>query len=74
MLKDMIGKDAGLILQILAEQGSLSISELEKLTGYRKEYIYLSLGWLSREDKINYQDKDDGLYIELNHSHTEMYY
>ena len=29
-------------------------------------YIYLALGWLSKENKINYVEKDDDLYIELN--------
>ncbi|MFV0419729.1 MAG: winged helix-turn-helix domain-containing protein [Dysgonomonas sp.] len=74
MLKAMIGEDAGLIWQLLSERGSLSIDELEKLTEYRRDYIYLSLGWLSREGKINYFEKNDDLYIELNHSYHEAYY
>lgn len=72
MLKNMIGADAGLIWRMLSERGVLSISELERLTGYRKQYIYLSLGWLSRENKINYLERNDDLYVELNHAYAEM--
>jgi len=73
MLKNMIGEDAGFVWQLLSERGSLSISELEKLTGYRKQYVYLALGWLARESKINYLEKNDDLYVELNHSYIEIY-
>ena len=74
MLKAMIGADAGLIWQLLSERGSLSIDELKKLTGYREEYLYLSLGWLSREGKINYLEKNDDLYVELSNSYIETHY
>lgn len=73
MLKAMIGVDAGLIWQLLSERGSLSIGELEKLTGYRKEYIYLALGWLSRENKINYLEKNNDLHVELGNSYIERH-
>jgi len=66
MLKELIGSDAGLIWQILTERGTLTIRDLEKLTGYREMYIHLALGWLSRENKISYLEKNDDLYIELN--------
>ena len=73
MLKAMNGVDAGLIWQLLSERGSLSIGELEKLTGYRKEYIYLALGWLSRENKINYLEKNNDLHVELGNSYIERH-
>jgi len=66
MLKHLIGTDAGLVWQLLSERGKLTIDELSRLTGYRELYVYLALGWLSREDKIHYLEKNDDLYIELN--------
>lgn len=69
MIKKMIGEDAGLIWQLLAERGSLPVGELEIMTGYRQQYIYLALGWLSREGKVNYVEKNEDLYVELNCSY-----
>lgn len=65
MLKDLISSDTILITQLLSVHGTLTINELENLTGYREMYIYLALGWLSKENKINYQETDDGLSIEF---------
>jgi len=66
MLKEIIGVDAGFIWRLLSEKGRLSIEELEKLTGYREMYIHLALGWLARENKINYLELEDTLSVELN--------
>ena len=68
MLKKIIGEDAGLVWQLLSARGMLTIDELKTLTGYREMYVYLTLGWLSRENKIHYLEKDDDLYVELNYS------
>ncbi len=66
MLKELINSDTKLICDTLAEKGMLTIHDLEVITGYREMYIYLALGWLSKENKINYVEKNDDLYIELN--------
>ena len=66
MLKELINSDTKLICDTLAEKGMLTIHALEVITGYREMYIYLALGWLSKENKINYVEKNDDLYIELN--------
>lgn len=66
MLKELISYDAEFILQLLSEKGYLTIDEIEKLTGYREMYIHSALGWLSAESKINYRERDDILYVELN--------
>lgn len=65
MLNNLIGADAGLVWQLLSERGMMTIDDIEKLTGYRQMYVYLTLGWLSRENKIHYLEKNDILYVEL---------
>lgn len=66
MLKREIGVDARLVTRLIGEHKELSIAELQNLTGYREAYINLVLGWLLKEDKILYKEKDDGLYIQSN--------
>ncbi|MDR2954708.1 MAG: winged helix-turn-helix domain-containing protein [Prevotella sp.] len=65
MLNELIRADTTFIIQLLSSYGTLAIKELEELTGYREMYIYLALGWLSKEDKVRYLEKDDGLYVEI---------
>jgi len=65
MMNNLIGEDAGIIWNILYERGSLSVEELAKMTGYRELYVYLALGWLSRESKIRYFEKEDELIVKL---------
>jgi len=74
MYKNDIGINAGVIWRLLSDKGALSIRELGELTNYRESFIYLSLGWLSREDKICFLEKQGEVYVELTHSVTEMYY
>lgn len=66
MLKKLISSDTIFIMQLLSVYEMLTIKELENLTGYWEMYIYLALGWLSKEDKIRYKETDKGLCIELN--------
>ena len=74
MLKKDIGINAGTIWHLLAEKKGLSIREIGELTNHKEGTIILSLGWLARENKIKFTEKRDGLFVELNHSSSEMYY
>lgn len=66
MLKREIRVDANLINGLIRESKELTVSKLQELTGYREAYINLVLGWLLKENKILYKEKDDGLYIQSN--------
>ena len=74
MLKNDIGINAGVIWQLLSNEGALSIRQIGELTSYNDKIIYLALGWLSRENKILFIYKNEILYLELNNSTSEMYY
>ncbi|NDV97407.1 hypothetical protein D0T84_21265 [Dysgonomonas sp. 521] len=65
MLKKIISSDSVFIHQLLSSNGVLKIEQLMDMTGYREMYIYLVLGWLSKEDNICYLEKEDGLYIKF---------
>lgn len=74
MYKNDIGINAGAIWSLLEEKGALSIMEIGELTNYKEAFIFLALGWLSREDKICFFDKDGIVYIELKNKFHEGFY
>jgi hypothetical protein len=74
MYKNNIGTNADRIWHLLSDKGALSVQELGKLTSCHESFIYLALGWLSREGEIRFFEKDGTLCAELAHSAMEMYY
>jgi hypothetical protein len=74
MYKNDIGINAGTIWNLLSVKGALSIREIGELTGYRELFIFLSLGWLLRENKIRFFEKSGLLHVELSHSISDMYF
>ncbi|MDR2914771.1 MAG: winged helix-turn-helix domain-containing protein [Tannerella sp.] len=69
-----IGLSAGVIWELLFEKGSLTLSELEELTGLKQSLILLAFGWLAREDKISFSEMDGSLKVKLKSLPTETYY
>ena len=54
MLNEIAGGYAGKIWEALNEKGELTVKDLKKATKIKSEKdLYLGLGWLLREDKIN---------------------
>jgi len=74
MLKNDIGFKAGSVWTILCDRGKLSIREIGELTNHKESFIYLALGWLLRENKINCVDRNGTLFFELNFESPEKYY
>ncbi|KAA6344132.1 hypothetical protein EZS27_008214 [termite gut metagenome] len=74
MLKNDIGINAGVIWRLLFDNGALSVRKIGELTGYHEKMIFLSLGWLAREDKISFFEKNDSIQIELKLAFPEIYY
>ncbi|GAB6121724.1 winged helix-turn-helix domain-containing protein [Dysgonomonas termitidis] len=74
MLKNDIGINAGIIWNLLAEKGKLTIREIGEFSDFKDSLINMALGWLSRENKVRFFDENGHLYIELNHSVSETYY
>jgi hypothetical protein len=74
MLKNDIGINSGVIWRVLFDNGALSVRKIGEFTGYQEKMIFLSLGWLAREDKIRFFEKNDSIQIELKPSFQEIYY
>ena len=74
MYKNDVNINADVIWRLLSEKKELSIMEIGELTNFREAFIYLALGWLLREDKIHFSEKNGMVYVRLNQIVPEMYF
>ena len=61
-MKEIVGGYAGLIWRALEGKNALSRKEIKKVTKLRDNEVYLGLGWLVREDKINVTGDEEKYY------------
>ena len=47
------------------EQGEANIDQLSKILQEKEPIVYQALGWLAREDKINYSTKNNKIFVSL---------
>jgi hypothetical protein len=60
-----IGENAGAIWRELNAIGELNISTLKRNTGLDDKNLYLALGWLAKENKIRYNQRQRQILIGL---------
>ncbi len=73
MLRNDIEVDALMIARLLSDSGTLTVRQIGEITGYREKMIILALGWLARENKIEFFEREETIYIKLK-NYSEMYY
>lgn len=73
MQNDNIGIDAGVIWNLLSEKKGLTIRQIGEYTGFNGSFISLPLGWLARENNIDFMERNGVVHIQLKKM-TEMYY
>ena len=56
---------AGLIYNYLSDKGEVSISKMKKALDLYGNFTEMGLGWLSREDKIEYTKKIRSVSVKL---------
>lgn len=56
---------AGMIYNYLSDKGEVSISKLKKDLNLYENFTEMGLGWLSREDKIEYTKKIRSVTVKL---------
>jgi len=64
-MKDKIGETAGKIWNLLKEKGEVNISQLPRLLNEKSVIVQQALGWLAREDKIEYRIEAGKTHISL---------
>ena len=60
-----IGLNAGKVWRILNEKGELSMFELFRELGLTFEEVAVAIGWLARENKISFREKDNMLFVKI---------
>ena len=60
-----IGLNAGKVWRILNEKGELSMFELCRELGFTFEEVAVAIGWLARENKISFREKDNMLFVKI---------
>ena len=64
-MKEKIIKTAGSIWNALREKDKVEISRLPRMVNERTVIAYQAIGWLAREDKIEYHMKAGKTYVSL---------
>lgn len=71
MNKAQIGENAGIVWRKLENKGCLNFEELKNETGLDMGDIFTAIGWLAREDKINFNKENGITSVSL---YQERYY
>ena len=64
-MKNEIGETAGRIWETLNTRGKVAINQLPKILNENSMLVYQALGWLAREDKIEYFIEKKKTYVSL---------
>jgi len=67
-MKENIGMTAGRIWERLRTDGELNLSQLPKILNENSVLVYQALGWLAREDKIEYRTMGSKILVSLSES------
>ncbi len=65
MSKEEVIETAGKTWRTLAEKGETSIADLAKILQQEEELVCQAIGWLAREDKINYNTRNNKTMVSL---------
>ena len=69
--KEMVQEAAGKVWQVLAKKEKVNLAELPKLLKEKMHIAFQALGWLAREDKVVYSEKDRKNYVSLTEAEQE---
>jgi hypothetical protein len=64
-MNEEIGNVAGQIWRLLKERGELSISSVVQGIPAPQSSVYMALGWLAREEKLQFIKKTRGMAVKL---------
>ena len=59
-----IGENAGLVWGAL-QNGALELKALKKATKLKNDELFLALGWLAREGKLCFEEKEGDTLVAL---------
>jgi hypothetical protein len=72
-MKNKIGEIAGKVWKTLGEREHVNLLKLPMILQEKGEIVYQALGWLAREDKINYRSKEGKTFVLLSYAEREIF-
>jgi hypothetical protein len=60
-----IGETAGFVWQVLSQRGPATFTALIDEIGVTESLFYMAVGWLAREGKIDFENRDGDYAIRL---------
>lgn len=64
-MKDKVGETAGQIWNLLKKKGEVNMAELPKLLQEKSNVVHQAIGWLARENKIEYRTAATKTFVSL---------
>jgi hypothetical protein len=64
-IKAQVGELAGEVWQLLANEGPQTLAQLKKKLDAKGELLSYALGWLAREDKIDFVSEKKTMRVQL---------
>jgi hypothetical protein len=64
-VKGQVGEMAGEVWELLASDGPQTLAQLKKKLNAKGEILSYALGWLAREDKIEFIAEKKTLRVQL---------
>lgn len=72
-MKNKIGEMAAKVWKALGEKEDVELLRLPQILEGKGEVVYQALGWLAREDKINYHQKRGKTFVSLSYDELEIF-
>ncbi len=69
MFKDVIGTNAGIVWRAMTSDRSWTYEELKEETGLNDQELLTAIGWLARENQIEFDSSTGEDRIYLNRSY-----
>ena len=73
LMKTKIGEMAGRVWKTLGEKEEVAVSKLPQILKERGEIVYQALGWLAKEDKIEFRKKEGKTFVSLSNEERERF-
>lgn len=64
-MKEQIGQTAGAIWKVLQNKDKLALSQVPKAIKEKESLAFQAVGWLAREDKIEFRIEGKTTYVTL---------
>ncbi len=70
-METTIGNAAGEIWQCLKAEGPMTLSGLVRTTKLPQPVVHMAVGWLAREDKVDFSQTKRGTFVSLKEAHQQ---